>query len=311
MSLSALKTSLLSHDERDVLNMRPIILLLTALAFSTVGRAASADGLIFQLPPDGSWVRYDVSDDADLEYEIGKDVKIPEANRKELLAAMPRKMKDNTASLTLSSVGKQEHNGEPHRWIEMTQDVEFPKTGKPGDDKSADKQSRVITLKMLIPEKQLQAGADPLAHVSKLYFKDSDQPVKEVTDEKNKQYQLDRFRPIFPSPHSDARGTVRESVQSPNEKIGSLECERLKFPSKYSGPLAGGTRGWWEWSGDHQIWLHKSVPFGVASLTFSGLSTESNQDKPEDSIIVHVKGTTRVIVAEIGSNAKSTLPGNN
>jgi hypothetical protein len=68
--------------------------------------AVFADGLIYQLPGDGTWARFDI-------------------DRK----ATPPDGKESTmiGSLTLSSVGAAEVDGEPCRWIEIA--IEMKKDG--------------------------------------------------------------------------------------------------------------------------------------------------------------------------------------
>ncbi len=68
-----------------------------------IPHAALADGLLYQLPDDGNWVRYDW--DGNGTKPDGTDTKV-------------------SGSLTLSSVGKAEINGKECRWIEIAMEVQ-------------------------------------------------------------------------------------------------------------------------------------------------------------------------------------------
>ena len=168
------------------------------------------------------------------------------------------------------------------------------------------KESRQIILKMLIPEKHLAAGSDPLAHVRTLYFKDGDRKPELVEDEKAKQYEIDRFRPIFPSPEVKIVKATMQPVKTLDREIGRLQCEKHTFESKYEGPLARGRRGWWSWRAKQEVWLSDRIPFGVASLKWTGKSQEWSGKKSR-SPKVDVESTKHLVVEKIGTDAKSEI----
>ena len=98
-----------------------------------------ADGLVYQLPADGTWVRY-----------------TGEIQCTAQIAGFPTQKYNLRSSLTVSSVGEVTRNLEKCRWIELKMEVSPV-------DREADKQNHI--LKVLIPEKYLKRGEDPLAHV--------------------------------------------------------------------------------------------------------------------------------------------------
>ena len=263
-----------------------------------------ADGLVYRLPADGTWVRYRLSEQGHLAIVFPANMNVPPAlkNAQEL----PIK---STGSLVLRSVGQQDLDGQSCRWIELELEVRIlsklpdPATG----ELQAKKEDRHIVLKMLIPEKYLSDGADPMTHVQRLYLKDGEKEPESVDDEKAKQYELDRFRPLFPAPAQEVQISKSHSVDTQIEDMGTLECKRLAFESKYEGPLARGRRGWWCWQGRHEVCLHEKIPFGVASLTFAVESHEWSGDK-ERSPRATVKSTKEMVVTEIGAAATSKMP---
>jgi hypothetical protein len=265
---------------------------------------AYADGLIYRLPPDGAWVRYQLSEEADFVISLPPGVKAPPG-----LENSPRLPVKVSGLLMLCSVGRVDLQGEACRWIELRFDAEL--VGKMPDPATGElrekKDKRRIILKMLIPEKHLAAGSDPLAHVRKLYFKDGDAKPELIEDEKDKQYQLDRFRPVFPAPAAKRVTVPKQPIDTPNPELGRMECEKHTFDSSYEGPLTRGRRGWWSWQGKHEVWLNDKVPFGVVSLKWTGKSDEWSGDK-QQSTKATAESTKRIIVSAVGSGAESEVP---
>ncbi|MFT7640324.1 MAG: hypothetical protein ACI9G1_002065 [Pirellulaceae bacterium] len=107
--------------------MRPQFLSVTLLIFVLSSSLAWADGLIYQLPADGTSAHYELS---------------ATSTRGETVHEM-------TGTLQLSSVGSSIENGVKCRWIEIKM------TLKRGDGVST------IVAKVLTPEKELQYGGAP------------------------------------------------------------------------------------------------------------------------------------------------------
>jgi hypothetical protein len=204
-------------------HIRWIVLLLLSCA------DARADGLIYGLPPDGAWVQYKLTEEGQMEFKMPDESADP--------AALPVEV---NGTLRLSSVGKAEWEGIPCRWIELKFDVEI-RTKKPDalPARLPETSRRRIILKMLIPEAHLAAGSDPLANVQQLYYKDGDRAIELIEDEKDQQYQLDRFRPVFPELVANPTSTAGHEVETPHPTLGRLKCEKLTFDSTYEGPLDG------------------------------------------------------------------------
>jgi hypothetical protein len=271
------------------------------LGSHSAGRPA---GLVYQLPPDGAWVRFDLRHRGTLKVEFPPDAKAPEA-----LKNAPPLPYEGSGSLTLSSVGRAEVNGETHRWLELKVDVEVSgRLPTPQKPEGADhKEQRHIVLKLLVPERRLAAGEDPLAHVRRLYFKDGERQPELVEDDKAKQYEIDRFRPLFPEPAAKAATSPGQVLSTRHKELGRLTCDKLAFQSDYAGPLARGRRGWWSWSGEHEVWLSEKTPFGVAALKLTGASDEWSKAKGE-GVKATVVGTQCLVLSESGKGAVSALP---
>src|SRR5262245_3407124 len=94
---------------------------------------ARADGLLYQLPEDGSWVRFEA------QYTFK--------------AEGMEKPGQGTGTLTMASVGKVVEGSEPCRWIEF--ELKLKDIGP----------EQVLIRKLLIPEKYLKKGENATEHV--------------------------------------------------------------------------------------------------------------------------------------------------
>ncbi|MCH7686912.1 MAG: hypothetical protein IH899_09565 [Planctomycetes bacterium] len=158
--------------------------LLTVLSFAAP--ATYADGLIYQLPADGTSVEFEMK----LSFERnGQTMNM-----------------DGTFSM--SSVGKETVDGEACRW------VEFKMVWKQGD------RDRTIHCKVLVPEKQLAAGKSPIKHVKKAWLKQGDGEAKEMTDFSDPQ--AGPLPAFLAGPFKDAQKLEAETVDS---GLGKLECK--------------------------------------------------------------------------------------
>jgi hypothetical protein len=111
-----------------------------------VSATARADGLLYQLPDDGSWVRFEAN------YTFKADG-MEEPGQ-------------GTGTLTMASVGRVLEGPEPCRWIEF--DVRLKDTGP----------EQVLIRKLLIPEKYLTKGENPTEHVVRGWAKFNDEDVQ-------------------------------------------------------------------------------------------------------------------------------------
>jgi hypothetical protein len=225
--------------------------------------------------------------------------KLPDGNEQKL---------EVRGRLTLSSVKKVEVEGHPHRWIEISAIV--GPTGK--EDQRI---TRVV--KLLIPENRLKRGEDPFAHVQKMYLAKSEGTEKpsaanlrveeinateKIADNyTRRQYELDRFRSIFPRPLKDAK-MERERIEI---KLGRFACEKLVGTSEMpkGTPLNSGAE--WGWSGQFECLLSDQIPFGVAVLRSQTKGYETSGGR-RSRIVLEMKNT--LTAEETGGDARSELP---
>lgn len=259
--------------------MRLIILCLGAIVSCGHVGLARADGLIFQLPADGAWARFDVKTDGSS--RIG-----------ELKQAVA-----TAGTLTVSSVGHVTRSKQTCRWIELK-----------SESKSAGVYPKLV-LKMLIPEKRLQRGQDPLAHSVLAFFdpKPMDEkkaPLLEsfIDEGFNRiQYEIDRFRADFPKPLYDSKNLERETVVTPAGRFE--DCEILTGTSEYDGPLVHNGRNVFQ--GKYRIAIHPRAPFGVVAMSMELNGREIGE---EDEEVLHLTVTRTLTLVTTGDNAVSDLP---
>src|SRR5262245_32283870 len=108
--------------------------------------SARADGLLYQLPEDGSWVRFE------FQYTFKLDGM--------------EKAGQGTGTMTMASVGKAAEGSEPCRWIEFK--VQLKDVGP----------EQVLIRKLLIPEKYLKKGENPTEHVVRGWAKFNNEAVE-------------------------------------------------------------------------------------------------------------------------------------
>ena len=240
-----------------------------------------ADGLIYQLPADGTWVRY--------------DIQIEGTGRSEGRA--PRELKVK-GSFTVSLVGQAMDDGVKCRWVEIKSEVS--EVGKPKD-------LNLVLLKLLIPEENLKRGKDPLDDVRRIYYSRKISggevtPVEKIEEPWRKRYEIERFRSFFPKPLEAVKRLGKETVVT---GIGRLECEVMSGKSSLpKSPLRDGAE--WAWEGKFEILLNDATPFGVASMrserTGYETSTGKNSRKTETDTL------TILTLSEVGDKAVSDLP---
>lgn len=257
--------------------MRSGILAIVAITSCCWGILVKADGLVFQLPADGEWARYAVKTEGTA--TIG-DLKQPIAT---------------TGTLTVSSVGKVTRNQQTCRWLELN-----------AESKSEGAYPKLV-LKMLVPEKNLQRGQDPLAHSVQTFF--DPKPVDEkkapsvesfIDDGFNRiQYELDRFRADFPKPLYNSKNLERETVETPAGRFE--DCEILTGTSGYDGPLLDNGRS--VFKGTYRITIHPQAPFGVVATSMETTGREIGDDQ-----VVHVTFKRTLTLVATGDKAVSALP---
>jgi hypothetical protein len=169
-----------------------------AIAVLTLAWSASparADGLLYQLPKDGTWATYDI----DVVYKGNLPAPVAEATIK--------------GTVRMASVGRTTEDKLPCRWIELRLEMEMSAGGR-----AAKKVDAIC--KLLIPEKFLAKGQSPLDHVVRAW--------KQVDKGAPKQWKKPNDIeegpvPLFLSnPWKDVKQLDKIEVKS---KLGKLVCE--------------------------------------------------------------------------------------
>jgi hypothetical protein len=155
---------------------------------------ARADGLLCQLPKDGSWATYDL--------DMG--AKMPGGG-----------VAKAKGTVWLASVGQTTENGEPCRWIE----VEFKITMAMGDQK----REEIEIEKLLIPEKYLAKGESPLEHVLRAWKKHGDN--KPVKMDKSNDIDSGPLPLILSGPWKEVKKLDKAEVEC---KLGKVACEGVQ-----------------------------------------------------------------------------------
>jgi len=228
--------------------------------------AAWADGLLFQLPEDGTWARYDLE------------------------ATMTRGDETRTAEglIQMASVGRVTEGDQPCRWIEVRFEAKENRGGD-GDQKS---RVDVLVTKVLIPEKHLAKGEDPLKHAVRAWSKhqDRDQP-KELKDPAN--FERGPLPLVLAAPSKDQKEL--EAVVVPS-KAGDLACKGMEGKVEFHSDRVRTIKGTIETR------LHPKAPFGTVS---SHWALEMHDDGPSKVR----KATLNLKLADFGTGAKSEMPG--
>ncbi|MEX2139081.1 MAG: hypothetical protein WD894_07465 [Pirellulales bacterium] len=247
---------------------------------------ALGDGLIFQLPPDGAFVEFRGDGAAEARMTLPKEVadKLPPESQTQL----NRKLKLHY-TVTLSSVGKLTRAGQPCRWIELRMKSEGSmdggKTEAVGDH----------ILKVLVPEKYLKRGEDPLDHTILTFFN------KKATAEpgfNRIRYELERVRTVFPEPFQAIRQLPNMTIKTPAGTFA--DCEVIAGETDFDRPLLG--EGRWEFENDWQIALHKDAPFGVVEVRCESAGQEIARRATSNLTTKYALTLSRV-----GTGAKSEL----
>jgi len=161
------------------------VLLLANIAF--------AEGMLYQLPDDGHWVRYELNG-------IGSGI--------------DGEVSTITGTLTMSCVGISEVDGKKCRWIEIAEDCK--RAGEPYQ----------LVHKLLIPEEYLAKGEEPLKHIVRAWRKHSqhgDNP--QAIDLNGKEASsLQTLDYILHGPYKSQNELEAVQVEC---KLGALKCEGI------------------------------------------------------------------------------------
>ena len=247
---------------------------------------AFADGLIWQLPPDGTAVEFEGDCRSEFKPVLSREFadKLPSKEVEKL--ECPQNVKLRT-SVTVSSVGQVTRVEQKCRWIELT--------WRSNDNENV--------LKVLVPEKFLTRGEDPLDHAILTFFNPKPADKAGVSEEKgfNRiQYELDRFRSVFPTPLKEVRQLANRTIETP---LGMFaDCEVIAGTTEFDRPLRGG--GHWASKSSWQLALHPDAPFGIVQIQCSSTGSEFSSRSRCD-----ISSTLTLTISGKGHDAKSSLPG--
>jgi hypothetical protein len=251
--------------------------------------ASRADGLIYQLPPDGSWVRFAGCG----RYYGYERIRPANAAGKDDASLMPdEEYQGGVGTFVLQSVGTADNDGEKCRWIEFK--TEPPKEFKGGEE----------VWKMLIPERRLKEGSDPFDHIQKMYIKAGfvkDGLERVDTDKKLMTYELQRIRKWFPSVPAESKRQKNYFIRINGRDVRG---ESVRFDSYFEGKLHRGTAGFYSNRCRHHTVLDPNAPFGVAFFSDEGDSVE----KYEDDSGWKSKFREEFWMVDSGTGAKTALP---
>ncbi|WP_299468633.1 hypothetical protein [uncultured Gimesia sp.] len=246
----------------------------------------SAQGLIWELPPDGSWVRFEGT------YE--KEMPGPESNDLNVKLQWTR-------HLVISSVGSEmaEFEGAQTacRWLEFK-----CLTGKATESGVAPGVSGLWIYKVLVPEKAINGqlvdkDQIPITFLPIIrgYRKTGDKPVEPLQTNVLRLFPLITMLEYYPKWDSEGEPATVETpagAVSAREYKGSFISESPTTRSKNEGT----------------IWRTSEIPFGVAKWTVD----ITRDTKGGTQARSEFKMTSRIHVAmsahEVGKNAESELP---
>jgi hypothetical protein len=246
-----------------------------------ITQSVLADGLIFQFPVDGTWVKYS-----------GKlSVEIKPSGAKEWVKT------DGTAEIRVCSNGAVTRAERPCRWIEINM-----RTWQDGVKDPVG----VNDLRVLVPERYLTRGSDPLERPALTYWnlKDADRlGLKDEPGFDRFRYEIDRFLISFPPPLTDEQQLPPLDVETP---AGTFKgCEVIAGTSHFDRPTKD--EGRWEIRSRWKIALHDDAPFGVARID---LEESEGVEISQGGGRIKVRGASSLKLSEVGTNADSWLQGN-
>ncbi len=258
-----------------------------------IASSASADGLIYSLPSDGSWATFKYEQKATevktLDGEILPDVNV-------------------SGTFSIRSVGKEQTDKGPARWIEL-------EARWVPDERRLE--GRVIILRMLIPESSLKRGADPLMGIREIDFLDQDwkfgqEPEngkpEHLTDPPAVLYEIERLRQFFPFPPLDVQSASKNENVTIKVPVGECKSTHISYPTKFEGNLTRGTLGTWNWEGTYSLWLLDASPFGVIAVeTIIDCKEVYGPGADGKPVGVSMKCKSRLELTSVGVDAKSAF----
>jgi hypothetical protein len=187
--------------------MRQLFMLAVLFIVMILPAKTKAEGLIHQLPKDGSWVRFEVN---------GKG-----------LAADGTVRISIKGTQTISSVGRVSINNEQCRWIEIESEMNFDRAGK----KTA---KFTEFFKLLIPEQYLTKGKNPRDHVLKAYKGSSAKTIRELDLKGKDSREIQSMDEMFHAPLNQESPLPVITIKT-SQKVWT--CKGIKSETKSGGTI--------------------------------------------------------------------------
>jgi tetratricopeptide (TPR) repeat protein len=256
--------------------LRSVIQCFVRLAIlSGVCGLARADGLVQQLPEDGSWVRFELT----LERLDPKSGQV---------------LQKSVGWQTVSSVGKLVLNDETCRLIELKYELK-------ASPESTESYSEAA--KIAVPESKVSGDESVLDHRRKAWLQTAGGGARGRTPAGTTQFEIDTRS------ESNFRYNLRFQLPGQLAEVRKLDPKTIEWNDRrllcagisgrteapFSNPNTGGD----EFS--YEIRLHKDIPFGVVSQR-----CDWRRRGAEGQLIAHRVWT--FTLAEVGKDAKSSIP---
>jgi hypothetical protein len=224
----------LPKDVFDVIIFRRVSALLVLVIVSA--GTARADGLLYKLPKDCIWARYQID---------GLDKNVGQFDLTSKVAG----------TVYIASVGQTIENDLPCRWIEVRIDLRFAVKIK----NKMERMSKSDLCKLLIPEKYLAKSQSPLDHVLRAWYRsEADDSSDKMDNPRDGRTAL----PLIlagPLKHSERLGIA--NVES---KLGKRVCDGERGTIELTSTRGGALPNLRE-SYKVECRLHPDSPFGVVT----------------------------------------------
>jgi hypothetical protein len=275
-----------------------LILVLSLFAHICVASQGVADGLIFSLPPDGTWAEFSGITESNYKISLSPEViaRMDEAGKKKMRSFLgPQKMQE---MVRVSSVGADQYGGRACRWIELRRSVKSIDS-----ETNAERSNRSLLLKLLVPEKDLVRGGSPLDSSYLAFFNPKEVDIKHVPNDPGFdriRYETERFLNCFPPPLEGEKQLANETIAT---AIGTFkDCEVIRGKTQFDRPLMGGGR--WMQQLTWTISIHRDAPFGVVRVKSEG----STEEIPPVGHSLSGSVTREFTISAKGEKAVSELP---
>jgi hypothetical protein len=238
--------------------------------------AASVASAAGTLPKDGTWARYYVV----LKSDSGNE---------------------RVLRTTVRFVGTVVEKGKKHRWVEIGDDVEEEAGG-------GKKVTKNYAIKFLISEKDLRTASNPIQHFVRAMHGEAGKPPEPIVASQ-------RFREVYDAFNGQSllflSGPSRSAKTTKHKRTIDYQDGRLSITSGRAGTnvthfhFLANSKAIISWKRTYELWTHKAVPLGMASLKYRVVQTRTDE-----------KGKVRVIRTETGeytieawgTDAKTAIP---